>query len=175
MRNQRYDWEDIISCTVQLITELIKKGEEVPKKFPELYKKFAKEYSRNDKRVPPKETFIRVIRNKLQIANNKILIQADLYRLTGMYKKMTLDLLADGTNISSSNNASWLFVRLQSCNIPTNDRNSYFYYLSTKLKEKFKSDIIFISFDIDTIVILCADDDAKKRVQSYFNLFKKEK
>lgn len=168
MSNPKYDWEEIFSDTAQLIAELIRDEKDVPKTFPELYKMFEKHYCKVGKEAPSERMYVRQMRSKLKIANNKRFIQAELYRLTGDYDKMSLKLLADSSKISTLPDALWLFVQMKSEN-KADDRNSHFYHVSRKLKEKFKNDIIFISFDTDTIVILCADNKAKSKILSYFN------
>ena len=40
-------------------------------------------------------------------------------------------------------------------------------------KEKFKDDILFISFDMNTLVILCANESSKTKLKSYFQSLKK--
>ena len=75
----------------------------------------------------------------------------------------------------SMSNASWLFVRLRSKISSTTDKkNAHFYYLSRKLKEKFPQDILFLSFDVDTLVILCKNEESKNRVQSHFHSIEEE-
>ena len=88
---------------------------------------------------------------------------------------MSLELLAEGTTLSRVSNVSWLFVRLRSKISSTTDKkNAHFYYLSRKLKEKFPQDILFLSFDVDTLVILCKDEESKNRVQSHFHSIEEE-
>lgn len=139
-----------------------------------MYQFFEKWYTEREKKVPEQRHFIRKMREGLGVENGKK-IQPYLYAFVGKYDKMSLELLAEGTTLSMVSNASWLFVRLRSKISSTADKkNAHFYYLSRKLKEKFPQDILFLSFDVDTLVILCKDEKSKNRVQSHFHSIEEE-
>ena len=155
-------------------TVQIRDGKNVPETFPQLYQLFEKWYTEREKKVPEQRHFIRKMREELGVESGKKKIQPYLYAFVGKYDKMSLELLAEGTALSMVSNASWLFVRLRSKISSTDKKNTHFYYLSRKLKEKFPQDILFLSFDVDTLVILCKNEESKNRVQSHFHSIEEE-
>lgn len=162
MSNYQYPWEEIFQDCADLITVQIRDSKNVPETFPQLYQLFEKWYTERGKKVPEQRHFIRKMREELGVESGKKKIQPYLYAFVGKYDKMSLELLAEGTTLSRVSNASWLFVRLRSKISSTTDKkNAHFYYLSRKLKEKFPQDILFLSFDVDTLVILCKDEESK--------------
>lgn len=91
---------------------------------------------------------------------------------------MTLDILSTGlsvTSVSSCNNSNWLFIRVNRI-VEYDEKVSSFtvvqkhlYLLSHELKKKFSKEIIFISFDKDTLVVLCRDNAAQQKVKRHFS------
>ena len=156
-------------------TVQIRDSKNVPETFPQLYQLFQKWYTERGKKVPEQRHFIRKMREELGVESGKKKIQPYLYAFVGKYDKMSLELLAEGTALSMVSNASWLFVRLRSKISGTTDKkNAHFYYLSRKLKEKFPQDILFLSFDVDTLVILCKNEESKNRIHSHFHSIEEE-
>ena len=175
MSNYQYPWGEIFQDCADLITVQIRDSKNVPETFPQLYQLFEKWYTERGKKVPEQRHFIRKMREELGVESGKKKIQPYLYTFVGKYDKMSLELLAEGTTLSMVSNASWLFVRLRSKISSTTDKkNAHFYYLSRKLKEKFPQDILFLSFDVDTLVILCKNEESKNRVQSHFRSIEEE-
>lgn len=112
-------------------------------------------------------------RNLTSIVNKKN-IQLELYQAVAAHEKIPLETLSQNITISYPTVASqavWLFIRLKDTkqkNISLEDYNSHFYYLSKRLKEQFKDEILFLSFDTDTVVLLCKDDSARKKIIRHF-------
>ena len=89
---------------------------------------------------------------------------------------MTIDMLSDNVRISSDSadtGCHWIIIRLNRCVNEDDDRflntQRHLYHLSQALKDKFTSEILFISFDRDTLVILCSNNDAKNKIKEYFS------
>ena len=117
------------------------------------------------------------IRKEFNIGRHKKNIQLELYRAVAAHGKILLKTLSQNITISYPTVASqavWLFIRLKETketeekNISLEDYNSHFYYLSKRLKEQFKDEILFLSFDTDTVVLLCKDDSARKKIIRHF-------
>ena len=120
------------------------------------------------------------IRKEFNIDRHKKNIQLELYRAVAAHGKILLKTLSQNITISYPTVASqavWLFIRLKETketketeekNISLEDYNSHFYYLSKRLKEQFKDEILFLSFDTDTVVLLCKDDSARKKIIRHF-------
>ena len=172
MSNSKYDWNKIKDDCAKIMAESISKGKDIPSTLPELYKLLKAKYTDEEKPIPVQNTFRQIMHDKLKIGHNQKNVQGALYRLAGKYDKMTLQMLSDNVIMSTDNNADksvWLFIRLQNKEIPLDERNTHFYYLSHKIKEKFQQEILFISFDIDTLVIMCTDSNSRKKILSYFS------
>lgn len=109
------------------------------------------------------------IRKEFNIDRHKKNIQLELYQTVAAHEKIPLETLSQNVTISYpivASQAVWLFIRLKDTkqkNISLEDYNSHFYYLSKRLKEQFKNEILFLSFDTDTVVLLCKDDSARKK------------
>ena len=114
------------------------------------------------------------IRKKFNIDHHKKNIQLELYQAVAAHEKISLETLSQNVTISYPTVASqavWLFICLKETkqkNISLEDYNSHFYYLSKRLKEQFKDEILFLSFDTDTVVLLCKDDPARKEIIRHF-------
>lgn len=171
MSNSKYNWEKIIEDCTKIMSESISKGENIPSTFPGLYKLLQSKYTNEEKQLPSQNTFRQFMHNRLKIGHNQKNVRGALYKLAGKYDEMTLQMLSDNIIVSTDNNinkSAWLFIRLK--NIKTiKDRTIHFYYLANKIKEKFKHEVLFISFDIDTLVIMCVDNNSRKKILSYFS------
>ena len=117
------------------------------------------------------------IRKEFNIDCHKKNIQLELYQAAAAHGKILLKTLSQNVTISYPTVASqavWLFIRLKKTketeekNISLEDYNSHFYYLSKRLKEQFKDEILFLSSDTDTVVLLCKDDPARKKIIRHF-------
>lgn len=173
MSNQIYDWEQILQDSADIMATSIINGETISK-ISELYAKLEIKYKAEKKMLPSDNTYRQVFHKKLNIAPNQTIVTSTLYQLAGKYDKMTLDMLAENVRVSSQtkSDSSWLFIRLKNIvNDVYADITKHLYHLSHKLKENFHQEIIYISFDTDTLIILCADSDSRDKLVSYFNKF----
>ena len=177
MPNVKYDWERIIRDMTDIIAGRIAAGKKPPT-ITSLYKQLSKQYKVSGQPFPVKsEIFTRKIHQYLGLDKNSKNYEPYFYRLAGQYSSMTLDSLATGLSVSSvsADSSNWIFIRLKSLIADSKAINSYsvvqrhLYLLSQKLKEKFSSEIIFISFDRDTLVILCRDNASNQKVVKYFS------
>ena len=171
MANNKHNWDEIISDCAEIIADIVAKGENIPSTFPALYHLIETKYQ-NEGKIPPKQnTFRQVMHDRLKIGNNQKNISAALYRLAGRYDKMTLAQLTENITLTSrrtEDKTPWIFIRLNGSDVSMTDKAGHLYHLSHELKEKFSKQILFASFDIDTIVILCHDDEARKTILEYF-------
>ena len=177
MPNVKYDWERIIRDMTDIIAGRIAAGKKPPT-ITSLYKQLSKQYKVSGQPFPVKsEIFTRKIHQYLGLDKNSKNYEPYFYRLAGQYSSMTLDSLATGLSVSSvsADSSNWIFIRLKSLIADSKAINSYsvvqrhLYLLSQKLKKKFSSEIIFISFDRDTLVIMCRDNASNQKVVKYFS------
>lgn len=175
MSNLKYDWEQIIRDSAEVMALSIAKGNDIPKQLSDLFEKLKDKYKSERKAIPPFNTYRQVIRKKLNIPKRKKIIRQELCRFAGKYNIMSLQLLSENITVYTniiSDQAAWLFIRLKETNISVEDRNSHFYYLAQELKKKFSSEILFVSFDIDTLVVLCNNRSSRKKIVLYFEKLK---
>ena len=177
-RNSKFDWKTIEEESLAILIESHASGTK-PMKLSELYAKLKEKYEKKGKLAPGQNTYRQEMHKRLKIPNNQRATESELYRLAGLYPDMTLEMLAchlDITNAAPEPDDKWLLVRLKR----DRKKSSYtslmqhMYYLTKKIKEKFGDDILFISFDNNTLVIMCRDLEAKSAIYSYFkSIFKK--
>lgn len=123
-----------------------------------------------NKKIPTYNTYRQKMHEFLNVTSNQKDVKSALYQLAGKYEKMTLDMLVDNICFSSENtsdNCCWLFIRLKKNNPDYTETKKHMYFLSQELKKKYTKEIIFISFDIDTIVVMCSDINGRDTVFSY--------
>lgn len=178
MANKKYEWDSIIKDMAAIIAGRIASGKKPPT-INTLYKTLKNNYNKQGKLFPGESAiFTRKIHSYLGLDKNSKNYEPYFYRLAGQYDKMTLDSLATGISVSTANsgsNSSWLFIRINSVinnGKPINSNENvqmHLYKLSQRLKDKFSEEIIFISFDRDTLVIMCMDNNARQTVANYFS------
>lgn len=176
--NSKYNWNEIVKDSKKIIRDTTKNGNrKLISTMKELYDRLKFQYEKKGKEVPRYVLYSEKIRKEFNIDCHKKNIQLELYRAVAAHGKILLKTLSQNITISYPNVASqavWLFIRLKETketeekNISLEDYNSHFYYLSKRLKEQFKDEILFLSFDTDTVVLLCKDDPARKEIIRHF-------
>lgn len=154
-----------------MVTMQIAEGKKIPSSFPALHKLLSEKYNAENKIIPKLNTFRQVMHDRLKVSHNQKNISAALYRLAGRYDKMTLAQLTENITLTSGRMAGkspWIFIRLKGSGVSMTDKASHLYLLSRELKKKFEKDILFISFDTDTIVVLCSNVKSMNNILAYF-------
>ena len=173
--NSKYNWNEIVEDSKKIIHDTTKNGNrKLISTMKELYDRLKFQYEKKGKEVPRYVLYSEKIRKEFNIDRHKKNIQLELYQAVAAHEKIPLETLSQNITISYPTVASqavWLFIRLKDTkqkNISLKDYNSHFYYLSKRLKEQFKDEILFLSFDTDTVVLLCKDDPARKKIIRHF-------
>lgn len=176
--NSKYNWNEIVEDSKKIIHDTTKNGNrKLISTMKELYDRLKFQYEKKGKEIPKYVLYSKKIRKEFNIGHHKKNIQLELYQAVAAHGKILLKTLSQNITISYPNVASqavWLFIRLKETketeekNISLEDYNSHFYYLSKRLKEQFKDEILFLSFDTDTVVLLCKDDPARKEIIRHF-------
>jgi len=172
MKGKKFNWDDIVKDSTKIISKSILKGNDEITTLKTLYTALEITYQKKGKEIPTYSTYRQKMHKILHIKHNQKNVKNELYQLAGKYEKMTLDVLAENICLSSqaaANKCNWLFIRLKRYESDYIKTQKHLYFLSQKLKEKFKNEIIFISFDTDTIVVMCSNSNAKIAVHSYLN------
>ena len=176
--NSKYNWNEIVKDSKKIIHDTTKNGNrKLISTMKELYDRLKFQYEKKGKEIPKYVLYSKKIRKEFNIYHHKKNIQLELYQAVAAHEKISLETLSQNVTISYPTVASqavWLFIRLKKTketeekNISLEDYNSHFYYLSKRLKEQFKDEILFLSFDTDTVVLLCKDDYARKKIIRHF-------
>lgn len=176
--NSKYNWNEIVKDSKKIIHDTTKNGNrKLISTMKELYDRLKFQYEKKGKEIPKYVLYSKKIRKEFNIYHHKKNIQLELYQAVAAHEKISLETLSQNVTISYPTVASqavWLFIRLKETketeekNISLEDYNSHFYYLSKRLKEQFKDEILFLSFDTDTVVLLCKDDPARKKIIRHF-------
>lgn len=167
MSNIKFDWDEVMKNSAHVMAQCLTKGEYIST-ITDLHKKLESYYKSIGKTAPGPSTYRQNVSKRL---NSEVSIKTALYQLAGMYEKMTLQMLAEGITVSTDETAdkcNWLFVRLKKSAVDYVNMRKHLYFFSHELKKKFSKDIVFISFDNDTIVILCKDNNSRKKLLNFF-------
>ena len=170
MKKPKFDWDTIIKDSAEVIAHSLKVGKEITA-IKSLYDELKKIYLSGNKDIPEFNTYRQVIRKKLNIAPKKKNVKTELYQLAGAYAKMSFKMLTENTTISScaiADSGCWLFIRLKNIDSDYNNTAKHMYTLAHELKKKFIGKIVFVSFDNDTVVIMCSDNMARQEILQYF-------
>lgn len=177
MSNRKYDWDKIVKDMTEIIANELAKKKKIPT-ISKLHKKLREKYKGTDTAFPENlDVFSRKIHSYLGLEKNHQNYESHFYQLLGQYDKMSLNKLAENLSVSTvntNNNCNWLFIKVkrliqgESSNDKYKAIQKHLYILSQKLKDKFKNEIIFASFDRDTLVLMCRDSNAKQNVTNYF-------
>ena len=177
MSNEKFDWEMILKDSAEIVASSLNADKNHVLKISNLYKKLEAQYQSEGKSVPKFNTYRQFMHRKLNMGKSQENVQNALYQLAGTYAKMSLSVLAKNVTVASdniSNDNCWLFIRLKNV-LDSNyvqetdiNKSKIMYYLSQGLKKKYSNKILFISFDTDTIAIMCADNNAREKLVSYF-------
>lgn len=172
MKGKKFNWDDIVKDSTKIISKSILKGNNEITTLKTLYTALETTYQKKSKEIPTYSTYRQKMHKILHIKHNQKNVKNELYQLAGKYEKMTLDVLAENICLSSkaaANDCNWLFIRLKRHDSDFINTQKHLYYLSQELKKKFTQEIIFISFDTDTIVVMCSGSNAKNMIFSYLN------
>lgn len=174
MNTPKYNWKKIYKESAAIITASIANDKKPVSSVTQVYERLKAKYHEEsrDAQLPKPTMYRKMLHKKLNLKPNQRLVKSALYQMVGAYDKMNIPMLANYLTISSSetaDNSKWLFIRLQESEFSHTDVNKLLYNLSQKLKKKFSDEILFISFDIDTIVMMCKDYEAKDKIVDYFH------
>lgn len=174
MNKEKYNWERIFKESTKLIIDSINHDEKLVTNISGLYEMLENKYikEKREKELPGISILRKKFHNKLNINPSQKIVKSVLYQLAGAYDKMTLEMLAENITVTTdevADRSSWLFIRINTEKIKSKNKSKHLYYLAGELKKKFSREIIFISFDTDTLVIMCADNDSRNTIISYFD------
>lgn len=170
MSNIKYDWEKILKDSAHVMAQCIKNGKYISN-IIELYYEMESYYKKKGKAYPCLNTYRQNIGKMLNSSEKGISVKTALYQLAAKYDEMTLSMLAESIAVATdetADNCYWLFIRLKKYEYDYVHVQKHLYFLSHELKKKFSNEIVFISYDIDTLVIMCSNAKARKRLFNFF-------
>ncbi|MCM1508477.1 MAG: hypothetical protein NC177_15310 [Ruminococcus flavefaciens] len=172
MKGKKFYWDIIVKDSAEIIANDILKGKNKITTLKSLYTALEEMYKKDNREIPTSSTYRQKMHQVLNVGYNQKNVKSALYQLAGKYDKMTLNMFAENIQLSSENNAdncNWLFIRLKKYESDYTKTQKHLYFFSQELKKKFTKEIVFISFDTDTIVIMCSDINSRNKVFSYLN------
>ena len=171
MGYQEYDWNDILEKCALIVAETLKPDNKkgVIKTLGQLYK----ELQKSGKHVPALKTFQLHMRNELGIDAKQKIVSEELAIFAGRYEALTLEEMIKHVNISSAAHADeckWLFFHFEPNKHQKEkddwyiEEQKYMRKLSEALRKKYSQDILFISSDPSTLIVLCKNSSARERI-----------
>lgn len=177
MGKHNTNWEKVFKDCAKLISES-SAGNEPIVTAAKLYQELIKYYQKSENPITVNEKAFRYnLRKKLNLKEGERIQNGTLYLLTGQYYKMSVQNLAGFLKLQpldESAGENFLFLRLNSNQKSTksNQLSDNLKILNTtakQIKEKFPKEAVFVSYDRDTIVILCHSSKDKKVISDYLS------
>ncbi len=169
----KYNWKDIWIFCSKILARYSVEGKDPISNASDLYRRLGKAWKEEypDEQLPQEVTFRSKLRKKLNLKENERICKSDLYRMFEIYDHVAIPALAKHLKLSptdSSDEICYLFIEI------SNARREEFHKhrkllrsVSSKLKNKFPTKILFTSYDDDTIVIVCRNADARDSLSEY--------
>lgn len=176
MNTDHFDWEIIFKDAARILSESLSDSKNNITKVSELYQKLKAEYKKLSKPLPAQNTFTKKIHAYLHPDDKQRIYKTSIYQLIGAYYPQSIEPMAQNFKIISAlpDNMTYLFLRLDDKGGKTADNLKILYEMVYKLKNKFSEDILFISYDITTIVIICKDQTSKDKIHNFIDMYQKK-
>ena len=166
MKEPLFNWENIFKECTEIMINALEKNTPI-KNAAELYRKIEARYKRKSIKLPTQNTFTKELRKKINLEPHQRMKTDELYRIIGVYKELSMSSLAKLGNIVSlpdNEHPQYIFFRLPSSTQSTKENRRILLAMMRKLKKAFSDEIMYGSYDDDTLVIMCKDANAKKKI-----------
>ncbi|MBQ8435739.1 MAG: hypothetical protein IJX24_07005 [Oscillospiraceae bacterium] len=172
MKTDFFPWDDIFRDSAEILSGSIAVDKKPISKVSELYKALEKLYRKRDMSdmLPKPSTFNKRMHAKLGLDNSQRILKNSLYKLIGQYYNMSIEALSQHLTIKeegSGEQVCYLFMRLKRGERSITENRRLLFSTSKHLKQKFSNEILFLSYDDDTIVLMLPDDSARQRVKAF--------
>lgn len=176
MNTDHFDWEMIFKDAARILSESLSEPHNNITKASELYQKLKLEYEKLSNPVPTQNTFTKKLHTYLHMDNHQRIYKTSIYQLIGVYYPQSIKPMAQNFKIISAvpDNMTYLFLQLDDKNNKTADNLKILYEMVYKLKSKFINDILFISYDSTTIVIICKNQSSREKIQTFIDIYQKK-
>ena len=97
-------------------------------------------------------------------------MKSSLYKLIGQYYQMSLQVLSQYLTVKedvSSQQICYLFLRLVKGKRTIIENKKLLYSTCKQLKQRFSEEILFLSYDDDTIVLMFPNKSARQKVKNF--------
>lgn len=171
----RYNWKEIWILCSKILARYSVEGKVPISNASDLYRRLSKTWKEEypDEQLPKEVTFRSKLRKKLKLKENERICKSDLYRMFEIYDHVAIPALAKHLKLSptdSLDKTCYLFIEISNARKEEFHKHRKFLHsVSTKLKKKFPTKILFISYDDDTIVILCPNTNARDSLSRYLD------
>ncbi len=172
MRTDQYNWEEIFHNSAVILSESLANDKKTIARPSELYAALKKYYEQNgwDYKLPKQSTYNRRMHNKLELERSQRILKTSLYKLIGQYRDMSIEALSQHLQIkegSMSGQQCYLFLRLNRKKRSIAANKEILYSACKQLKQKFTDEILFASYDDDTIVLILQNTNAHQKIKEF--------
>lgn len=176
MKIDYYDWNELFQMSADILSRSIAAESKPISRASELYKALEKEYRKNypDDDFPKAVTYRKKLHQILNIPYEQRIYKTNLYQLIGKYKNMAIQSLASYLTMpdeSVLDKQCYLFYRVIRDSRTIIENRKLLYSIALGFKQTFGKRILFISYDDDTIVMICSNQEARnfisKKIKTY--------
>lgn len=166
MKTDYYDWDKLFKMSTDILSRSITADSKPISKVSELYKALEKEYRKDypEDDFPKAVTYRKKLHKILNITYKQRIYKTNLYQLIGKYKNMALQSLASYLIMPNENNSDkqyYLFYQVKRDLRSITENRKLLYSIALGFKQTFGNRILFISYDDDTIVMICSNHEAR--------------
>lgn len=172
VKTNHFDWEEIFKDSADILSRSLAENRKPITKVSELYAALEKLYIQRDKKdmLPEPTTYNKKMHEKLELKKSQRIMKSSLYKLIGQYHTMSIQALSQYLTVKeevSSQQICYLFLRLTKGERTITDNKKLLYTTCKQLKQRFAEEILFLSYDDDTIVLMFPDEKSRQKVKKF--------
>lgn len=173
MRIDHFDWEEIFKDSADILSRSLAEDKKPIYKVSELYAALSKLYKQREKQnmLPKQSTYNKRMHEKLELEHSQRIMKSSLYKLIGYYHEMSIQALSQYLTVKEealSQEIRYLFLRLDKGKRNIVDNKKLLYSTCKQLKQRFSDEILFLSYDDDTIVLMFPNEKSRNKVKKFF-------
>lgn len=172
MKTAYFDWEELFKDSADILSRSLAEDRKPIAKVSELYAALEKLYILRDKKhmLPEPATYNKKMHIKLKLENSQRIMKSNLYKLIGHYHTMSIQVLSQYLTVKeevSSQQICYLFLQLTKGERTIIDNKKILYSTCKQLKQRFSEEILFLSYDDDTIVMMFPNEKSRQNVKEF--------
>ncbi len=172
MRSEQFLWENVFADSAKiLVTSLFDTHSQILKAAT-LYEALYATYLQENKaeHLPNQITYLRKLHKKLNVPYEQRIGGGTLYRLIGMYPNASVTALAEYLQklpSSPKDVPCYLFLTMEKCSHTSSENPEMLSDLCLQLRHKLPEEYQVLSWEDDTIVMICPNPNARKAVRKF--------